>query len=484
MIKRRLTPIIIFLLTLMALTGTAAALSGDGTSADTAYIVDDNSNLTAWEDVAQPNQFVKVTALDLLDEVLLSAQSDTTVLLTNGPYTATQYLILSSEEGITVTNDAGASPVIQLTGVTDGFKIQSNRTTIKNVTLDGTNTADYGFRVQIDYNTGLGGHNIIFDNVTATNMNKTAFDFSRNTNCSYTNLTAINNGAFGLTITQGNNVTVLNTVTQNNSWGGVNVNNKPQGDAYDMPTADIDISGIQSLEINPITLEEYNTSSASEIRSNTDVPSNIDLNNMSVVVSNSGPGGVEDDTTTPMSTKLVTLNINNTETQNGSVLSKLLEESVDGNEVNVPAGNFNVGNVTIPANITIVGSGNPTIIGILTPAPGIDPPVEEGVTVTPPPAGSGGGTGQATVVNTTQTNNTTTNNTTTNDTTTNNTTPPTNTSDTSNTSPNTTPNNTSTPSSESWWDQYMWYVIGAIIVILIVAAGAYYYFYVYKPKNS
>ncbi|WNY25274.1 hypothetical protein MsAc7_08200 [Methanolapillus millepedarum] len=41
-----------------------------------------------------------------------------------------------------------------------------------------------------------------------------------------------------------------------------------------------------------------------------------------------------------------------------------------------------------------------------------------------------------------------------------------------------------TPEKPSFWDQYMWYIIGAVVIIIILAAGGYYYFKVYKPKNS
>ncbi|WNY26641.1 hypothetical protein MsAm2_04130 [Methanolapillus ohkumae] len=46
-------------------------------------------------------------------------------------------------------------------------------------------------------------------------------------------------------------------------------------------------------------------------------------------------------------------------------------------------------------------------------------------------------------------------------------------------------NNTTTPAepTPSFWDQYKWWIIGAIVLIIIIGAGAYYYFNVYSKKN-
>ncbi|WNY25983.1 right-handed parallel beta-helix repeat-containing protein [Methanolapillus millepedarum] len=483
MIKRRMTPIILILVTLFALAGTAAAFTGTGISGDPYVVESTDTDLSGWTTIAE-GDYIRVENTSLLPNVISSIANNSTIILINGPYAASQFFIPSTKEGITITNNAGTAPEIQLTAVSDGFKIWSNRTTITNVTLNGTGVANYGFRVQIDYVNDTGGHNITFDNVTARNMVKTAFDFSRNTDCSFTNLTAENNGGFGITINQGSNVTVSGN-TSNNSWGGLNVNNKNFTDGTNIATAGINVSGINLTEQLPVVIEEYDNAARTTVRTLIGASLEINLTNDSIIITNNNSTGINDDSI-PILGKIMILNPNNTADQNGAILAGILGDTgaEDGNQVNVPPGTYNVGNVTVPTNMTIVGSGNPTIVGVLTPADSNVTIGEENVTVTPTApssGGSGGGYGSATVVNTTMTNNTTN---ATNTTNTTNTTPSNTSNTSSNTSTNTSTNNTSTPSSsESWWDKYMWYVIGAAAVIIIIGAGAYYYFYMYKPKN-
>ncbi|WNY26579.1 right-handed parallel beta-helix repeat-containing protein [Methanolapillus ohkumae] len=469
MTKRRMTTIfLLLLLTFIALLGTAVAFSGTGTSGDPYVVEVSDTDLSSWTQM--DGDFIRVENFILLDEVLNASAVNTTILLVSGNYLANQYVI-NTQDGLTVTNaDSMALPIIQLTAATDGFKIQRNNTTIKNVTLDGTNVANYGFRIQHTVNT-------TFDNVTAINMVKTAFDISRNTDSSFTNLTARNNGGFGITITQGSNVTVSGT-TENNTWGGLNINNKEFGDADNIGITAINVSGIIPMEGLPVIVEEYNTTLPNLVRSNLTGPTGVDIPSESIIVSNMDPTGI-DSSTPPIFAKLYLLNQSNSADQNGQILSDILNESLDGNEIDLPPGTYNVGNVTVSSNVTLVGTGNPTIVGTLTPGEGVII-TEEGVTVTPTQSSgsSGGGFGQATVLDTAPTN---TSNMTPANNTTNNTVPPTNMSNTTNNTSNT--NNTSTPSgSESWWDQY-WWIIAVGAVVIIAAAGGYYYYYVYKPKN-
>ncbi|WP_338098826.1 right-handed parallel beta-helix repeat-containing protein [Methanolapillus africanus] len=436
----------------------AAAIGGTGADGDP-YVINDNTNYTAWNDSHKAaNQFILVTSPTLLDEVLQNAEQGSTILLVTETYTADQYLV--SADGLTITNNAtGDVPTIELTGRTDGFKVNGfDGVTIQNVILDGNGTADYGFRIQ-------NATNITMDNVTAINMVKSAFDLSRNIDCVYTNLTAQDNGGFGISITQGENVTVSGN-TKNNSWGGINVNNKQHKDSADINTTSINISGVVSTDDIPVVLEEYDVDEPQTVQSVIAPSLGVNLTNTAFMISN--PAGIN--TAGTIFGKIILLNPANDPETNGDILENVLENATEETQISVPPGEFNVSSDEVPNNVTLSLSGGTDINGELTYGDGkpIDYTIREN--------GSGGGTGKATVVNTTAPANTT-----------NVTDPavPDNTSDTSsntstNTTPNDTPNATPEPETDSVPNPTS---IVLIVVLIVIGAGAYYYFYV-KPKQK
>ncbi|WP_318786512.1 right-handed parallel beta-helix repeat-containing protein [Methanimicrococcus hacksteinii] len=322
----------------------------------------------------------------LLASVLSRIENNSTIILSNETYTANQYLV--SKDGITITNASGVSPEIQLSAVSDGFKIQANNVTIQNVTLNGTGTANYGFRVQAADGT-------TFENVKATNMLKTAFDISRNTNAVYTNITAVDNGGFGITITQGVNITITGT-TQNNGWGGLNVNNKQQNDENDIETTGINVSGVTSEETAPIILEQYTPAETGNDVSKITPPAGVDLTAGSIVISNEE--GIGDGT---MTAKFILLNPANTAEVNGQILSNVLTSSKEGNTIEIPDGSYETEEIIVPSNVVLKGN-NVEISGTLAYTDGADVTIER-KTETPAEntkstRSGGSGTGSAIIV--------------------------------------------------------------------------------------
>ncbi|WNY28859.1 hypothetical protein MmiEs2_10670 [Methanimicrococcus stummii] len=380
MFKKLTLKLVLFTLTMVLAFGTSLAaadeitISGEADFADWTPAIGDVVHLTSDG------------AGGLLKSVLVSVESDSTIILSGEIYAADQYLISNQKTNITVTNETGVAPEVRLTGKSDGFKIQADQTTIKNITLNGTGVADYGFRVQAVNGT-------VFENVAATNMNKTAFDISRNTNAVYTNITAFNNGGFGITMTQGESVTVSGT-TQNNAWGGLNVNNKQQNDASDISTTGIDVSGVASEETMPIVLEQYSAVTPENDVSQITPPAGVDLAASSIVVSNENgiDGGV-------ITSRFILLNPENTPDENGQILAGILKSAVEGNVIEVPTGSYNIGDTEVPASITLEGDGV-RLIGSLT--RGIDVVIETDGDITTgdgkTSSSGGSGTGSARVV--------------------------------------------------------------------------------------
>lgn len=455
-----------FLLLLFAVLISTASL----VSADAAEI-SDQSSYDTWNSSpsGSKNKEIDLTSDGesggLLYNILLNADNDSVINLSAATYSAGQFLILE-KENITI-NGAGNASLIQLTGPSDGFKINlSSQITVKNVKLDGKNTANYGFRLQRS-------DNITFENVAAVNMIKTAFDISRNRDSVYTAITAENNGGFGITITQGENVTVTGT-TDNNSWGGLNVNDKQQSDGGDISTSAVNVAGVNSEESMPIVVEQYTAGSSTNIAENITPPSGINLTSGSIIVSNEN--GIESGSN-PVRTKFILLNPDNSAGVNGQILNSVLSGSAENNTVSIPSGSYDVGSVTVPANVTLSGT-DVTLVGTITGASGTTVTKGDGITTAPPAvktSGGGSGTGAAVIVNNTSSENgTNTPNGTNNASDNNNTVTP------GNPSSNSSEGNPASSSSNGLKEKYQFVLIGVVLAVLL--AGTAYYFAV-RPKS-
>ncbi|WP_338098099.1 right-handed parallel beta-helix repeat-containing protein [Methanolapillus ohkumae] len=368
----------------MILTETAAALDGDG-SPENPYIISANEDLSGW--TPDESDHIRIENMELLNETLTKALAGSTIYLVNGTYTISQYLI--SRDGITVTNIPGEVPVIQLTSKSNGFQITGNNTVIKNVTLDGNGIADYGFRARTT--SGL-----IFDNVTAINMVKTAFDFNRVVDSSFTNLTAKDNGGFGITIAQGINLTVTGT-TENNSWGGINVNNQEFGNDADIGTDKVNFTGVVNSEELMIILEEYNLTNTTDlVLENVNGPAGIDILNDSILISNDN--GIWN------SGKLIVkkyhiLNPTNGAEESGQILSGILGKTNfnGGNKIYVPPGTYFIEDFVDPENIELILHEEARIIETLGEGGGIG---DDDVIIDIEEISSSGGFGKAAVFDT------------------------------------------------------------------------------------
>lgn len=168
-------------------------------------IITNQTEYEIWMTSASADDFICLNPSannggDLLQQILENAPEGTKIQLVGDKvYSAPSFML--STDGVDIIGIKGENdnyPELRITTATEeqGFLITANSTGIMNVTLNGTDIAKRGFRIECANNT-------YFDNVTVKNFTKTGFDVNRNTNSTYTNIVAIDNGGFGITITQG-----------------------------------------------------------------------------------------------------------------------------------------------------------------------------------------------------------------------------------------------------------------------------------------
>lgn len=143
-----------------------------------------------------------------------AASTGDTISLSGNQYNAGQFLVLAAKAGLTIEGAGVDQTTLNLTSVSDGFKIQANNVTLKDLNITTAHVANYGLRAQ-----NVSGMDV--QNVEITNMVKSAFDINGVSNSTFSDLTARNNGGNGISITDSSNLTFDGITTVNNSWGGV-----------------------------------------------------------------------------------------------------------------------------------------------------------------------------------------------------------------------------------------------------------------------
>lgn len=165
-----------------------------------------------------------------------------------GTYDASQFLVLAAQAGITVTGGGTSNTFLNLSAISDGFKVQANNVTLKNFTITSNSVvANYGLRAQ-----NISG--LTVQNVQITKMKKTAFDINGVSGSSFSTIRAKDNGGAGIYITDSNNLTFTNTTTSGNAWGAIGLTAK--GTFYPCGSNNITFSGVLNLaESTPIYAE-------------------------------------------------------------------------------------------------------------------------------------------------------------------------------------------------------------------------------------
>lgn len=167
---------------------------------------------------ATPDVCASGCAHNTIQAAIDAATAGSTINVGAGVYSANEFRVLNGKE-ITIEGAGIGNTTMKLTAVTDGFKVQANNVTLKNFTIDGSGIATYGLRAQNV--TGLSVQNIYI-----TGMTRSGFDINGVKSSHFTNITALNNGGVGVSVTDSTDLTFANVTTSGNLWGGIGLYTK------------------------------------------------------------------------------------------------------------------------------------------------------------------------------------------------------------------------------------------------------------------